>query len=167
MAPLKAADETERTERTDTRAAIPPPCSLRTARRESSGPTPDELRPRDGQANAWLYGITLNEVRRLRRNQRRRLALHSQEYDGVSVAHEPIDRVEVSQAARIAREVLSSIGTKKAEALVLADIHGYDCESIAEFVGVKTETVWSRLHYARREFAQRLHEPERATLTRP
>jgi RNA polymerase sigma-70 factor (ECF subfamily) len=105
----------------------------------------------------WLYGITLNEVRRLRRNQRRRLALHSQEYDGVSFAHEPIDRVEVSQAARIAREVLSSIGNKKAEAFVLAEIHGYDCESIAELVGVKTETVWSRLHYARREFAQRLH----------
>jgi DNA-directed RNA polymerase specialized sigma24 family protein len=30
------------------------------------------------------------------------------------------------------------------------------CEEIGKIVGAPTETVWSRLHYARKEFEQRL-----------
>jgi RNA polymerase sigma-70 factor (ECF subfamily) len=105
----------------------------------------------------WLYGITLNVVRSLRRRARiRRLFEIGQGDDKSDVPVRSIDRAEVVDAHRIAYEILDKMAPKKREVFILAEFEGLSCEEIATLVGTKTETVWSRLHYARKEFAERL-----------
>jgi RNA polymerase sigma-70 factor (ECF subfamily) len=103
----------------------------------------------------WLYGITLNVVRSLRRRARiRRLFELGEEKQEAPVRS--VDRAEVADAHRIAYEILDKLAPKKREAFILAEFEGLSCEEIAQLSGTKTETVWSRLHYARKEFAERL-----------
>jgi RNA polymerase sigma-70 factor (ECF subfamily) len=103
----------------------------------------------------WLYGITHNVVRAMRRRIRIR-RLFERENDAVDVPVRSLDRVEVLQAHRIAYEILEKLAPKKREAFILAEFEGLSCDEIAQLVGAKTETVWSRLHYARQEFSKRL-----------
>ncbi len=106
----------------------------------------------------WLYGITLNVVRSMRRRVRiRRLfELGQSEETKSDVPVRSLDRAEVLDAHRIAYEILDKLAPKKREAFILAEFEGLSCEEIAQLSGTKTETVWSRLHYARKEFAERL-----------
>jgi RNA polymerase sigma-70 factor (ECF subfamily) len=103
----------------------------------------------------WLYGITLNVVRSLRRRARiRRLFELGEEKSDVPVRS--VDRAEVLDAHRIAYAILDKLAPKKREAFILAEFEGLSCEEIAALTGSRTETIWSRLHYARKEFAERL-----------
>jgi RNA polymerase sigma-70 factor (ECF subfamily) len=103
----------------------------------------------------WLYGITLNIVRSQRRRARiRRLFELGEEKSEVPVRS--LDRAEVLDAHRIAYAILDKLAPKKREAFILAEFEGLSCEEIAQLTDSKTETVWSRLHYARKEFADRL-----------
>jgi len=105
----------------------------------------------------WLYGITLNVIRSLRRRARiRRLFELGHGEDKSEVPVRSIDRAEVVDAHRIAYEILDKIAPKKREAFILAEFEGLSCEEIAALTGSKTETIWSRLHYARKEFSERL-----------
>jgi RNA polymerase sigma-70 factor (ECF subfamily) len=105
----------------------------------------------------WLYGITLNVVRSMRRRARlRRLFEGDDESRKSELPVRSVDRMEVLDAHRIAYEILDKIAPKKREAFILAEFEGLSCEEIAALVGTKTETVWSRLHYARKEFAEKL-----------
>jgi RNA polymerase sigma-70 factor (ECF subfamily) len=103
----------------------------------------------------WLYGITLNVVRSLRRRVRLRRFFERDE-PKADVPLQSVDRAEVMEAQRIAYEILDKMAPKKREAFVLAEFEGLSCEEIGRMVGTRTETVWSRLHYARQEFEQRL-----------
>jgi RNA polymerase sigma-70 factor (ECF subfamily) len=107
------------------------------------------------ELTTWLYGITLNVVRSWRRRMsvRMRADVHA---DNRPVAYEPLDRVELREAHVIAADILDKIGKKKREVFVLAEICGWTGGEIAERTGTKVDTVSSRLHYARKEFAQRL-----------
>src|SRR6478736_4133253 len=67
-----------------------------------------------------------------------------------------LDRAEVLDAHRIAYAILDKLAPKKREAFILAEFEGLSCEEIAQLTDSRTETVWSRLHYARKEFADRL-----------
>jgi RNA polymerase sigma-70 factor (ECF subfamily) len=104
----------------------------------------------------WLYGITLNVIRSLRRRARIRRLFELGAVEKSEVPVRSIDRAEVLDAHRIAYEILDKIAPKKREAFILAEFEGLSCEEIAQLVGTRTETVWSRLHYARKEFAERL-----------
>jgi len=103
----------------------------------------------------WLYGITLNIVRSQRRRARiRRLFELGEEKSEVPVRS--LDRAEVLDAHRIAYAILDKLAPKKREAFILAEFEGLSCEEIAALTGSKTETIWSRLHYARKDFGERL-----------
>jgi RNA polymerase sigma-70 factor (ECF subfamily) len=104
----------------------------------------------------WLYGITLNVVRGLRRRAQVRWLFEREMASTVENTLRSIDRVEVLDAHRIAYEILDKLSPKKREVFILHELEGLPCEEIAAMVGAKTETVWSRLHYARREFSERL-----------
>jgi RNA polymerase sigma-70 factor (ECF subfamily) len=107
------------------------------------------------QITTWLYAITFNIVRSQRRNARvRRIFALSASEDETAVRS--LDRAEVLDAHRIAYEILDALGEKKREAFILAEFEGLSCDEIARRVGAKTETIWSRLHYARKEFSERL-----------
>src|SRR6185312_3901257 len=105
---------------------------------------------------SWLYGITRNLVRRLRRNQRLREAKHARIASTQPLGYEPLDRAELVEATRVASEILAKLAPKKREVFILAELESYECADIGALVGAKEETVWSRLHYARREFRSRL-----------
>jgi RNA polymerase sigma-70 factor (ECF subfamily) len=104
----------------------------------------------------WLYGITLNVVRSLRRRARLRRLFERDDVPKADVPIQSVDRAEVMEAHRIAYGILDKLAPKKREVFILAEFEGLSCEEIARIVGTKTETVWSRLHYARQEFAKRL-----------
>lgn len=103
----------------------------------------------------WLYGITLNVVRAQRRRLRIRRLFELGE-DKSEVPVRSVDRAEVLDAHRIAYEILDKLAPKKREVFILAEFEGLSCEEIARLCDTKTETVWSRLHYARKEFSERL-----------
>jgi RNA polymerase sigma-70 factor (ECF subfamily) len=103
----------------------------------------------------WLYGITLNVVRSLRRRARIRKIFELNE-EKSEVPVRSVDRAEVLDAHRIAYAILDKLAAKKREVFILAEFEGLSCDEIAVMVGTKTETVWSRLHYARKEFNERL-----------
>jgi RNA polymerase sigma-70 factor, ECF subfamily len=104
----------------------------------------------------WLYGITLNVVRSARRRLRLRRLFERDDAPLADVPIQSVDRAEVREAHRIAYAILDKLAPKKREVFILAEFEGLSCEEIAKVVGTKTETVWSRLHYARQEFARRL-----------
>src|SRR6478752_3339932 len=93
--------------------------------------------------STWLYGITLNIVRSMRRRYRLR-SLFERDEEKADVPIESVDRAEVREAHRIAYAIL---------------------EKIAPMTGTRTETVWSRLHYARKEFTDRLAKRQRGGQT--
>jgi RNA polymerase sigma-70 factor (ECF subfamily) len=103
----------------------------------------------------WLYGITVNIVSGMRRSWRRRAA-NAAAALAAEVTIESLDSVEVRDAYRIAYAILDKLSAKKREVFILSELEGLRPDEIAQLVGTKTETVWSRLHYARQEFAARL-----------
>lgn len=105
---------------------------------------------------SWLYGITRNLARRLRRDQRLREAKHARIACAQPIGYVPLDRAELVEASRVATEILAKLAPKKREVFILAELESWECAAIGALVGAKEETVWSRLHYARREFQRRL-----------
>ena len=135
------------------------------AAQEVFGVVARKLRTFDGtsRVTTWLYGITLNVVRSMRRRARiRRFWEGEHAAANADCVVQSVDRAEVMQAHRIAYAILDRMSAKKREVFILAELEGLTCDEIAVIVGAKTETVWSRLHYARDEFARRL-EKQRGT----
>jgi RNA polymerase sigma-70 factor (ECF subfamily) len=106
----------------------------------------------------WLYGITLNIVRRQRRRARLKKMFERSEARAGEESVVELDRAEVNQAKQLAWQVLDKLSAKHREVFILSEFEGLSCEEIGKLVGCKVETVWSRLHYARKEFAERLHK---------
>ena len=52
--------------------------------------------------------------------------------------------------------LLEGMTEKKRSVLVLFELEGYSGEEIAQLQGVPVDTVWTRLHHARRELRERL-----------
>jgi RNA polymerase sigma-70 factor (ECF subfamily) len=111
--------------------------------------------------STWLYGITLNVVRALRRRSRLRRLFERDSDVEVEVPIQSVDRAEVREAHRIAYSILEKLAPKKREAFILAEFEGLTCEEIAMMTGTREQTVWSRLHYARKEFAERLEKRQK------
>jgi RNA polymerase sigma-70 factor (ECF subfamily) len=111
--------------------------------------------------STWLYGITLNVVRALRRRSRLRRFFEREQDRQVDVPIQSVDRAEVREAHRIAYAILEKLAPKKREAFILAEFEGLSCEEIAAMTGTREQTVWSRLHYARKEFSERLEKRQK------
>ena len=108
------------------------------------------------QVTSWLYGITFNVVRALRRRLRIELSHRADEADGRDVPVVSLETAELQEAWRVANDVLAAMAPKKRDVFVLAEFEGLTCGEIGRIVGAPEETVWSRLHYARRDFARKL-----------
>lgn len=116
----------------------------------------DQFNDDHARPTTWLYAITFNVVRALRRKALRRLLRQADEAAAYDVPVMSLDAVEVRDAWRIATQILSSMPAKKRDVFILSELEGLTCAEIAAVVGAKEQTVWSRLHYARIEFSQRL-----------
>lgn len=107
---------------------------------------------RYGRFTTWLYRIVANVVsERLRRAKVRA-------FFGTFLGHaEPHDdslasRVEARDSLRSVERVLRTLSREKREVFALFEIEGLSHQEIAELLGVKIETIRTRLHYARKDF---------------
>ena len=113
------------------------------------------------QITTWLYGIARNVAHEhiRRRIRERREADELAQIPSPSV-QTPEDEVRVAESRRILLEILAQLEPAKREVLALVEIEQIPVKDVAEMLGVKENTVWSRLRLARREFqthVARLH----------
>lgn len=113
----------------------------------------DRFDPSRGSSGAWLYGIT----RRVVANARRRSALRRMVgLDQVAEPPAPGPGVDeaVIQAWRRHKVVaaLDRLSLKHREVIVLMDLEEHTAPECAEMLGCSVGTVYSRLHYARKQF---------------
>jgi RNA polymerase sigma-70 factor, ECF subfamily len=108
------------------------------------------------QVTTWLYGITLNVVRVMLRRSNLESLYRADESEGLKVPLVARDPIEVREASDLLEAILSSMSPAKRSVFLLGELDELPCAEIARRVGAKEATVWSRLHYARREFAAKL-----------
>jgi RNA polymerase sigma-70 factor (ECF subfamily) len=109
---------------------------------------------KDGRFTTWLYRIAANVVANRHRRRRVRRVLFSL-WGGApeeSIVLGPDAELESQDAEKLVGGALEQMAPKKREVFALFEIEGLSGDEIAERVGCSVETVWSRLHYARKEF---------------
>lgn len=98
---------------------------------------------------AWLFGVAVKVSAAARRRARLKA------FFGLASAPEPVApgsleaRVESTQ---LVWHALATLTDAKREVLVLFEMEGLSGPEVAEALGCPLKTVWTRLHYARREF---------------
>ncbi|MBI5548672.1 MAG: RNA polymerase sigma factor [Deltaproteobacteria bacterium] len=109
-----------------------------------------------GRFSTWLYRIVANVVSDRHRRRRFREAMRSlaESVLPASLAPAPTPEAALQQrdAETAVNRVLERMAPKKREVFALYELESLSGEEIAERVGCKLETVWTRLHYARKEF---------------
>jgi RNA polymerase sigma-70 factor, ECF subfamily len=115
---------------------------------------------RSGELRPWIYGITVHTVRNHRRSLRRKSphargdgapdpdALADIESDG------PERRAEKAEAARALYAILDDLDDDKREVFVLVELEQLSVTDVADVLGMKLNTVYSRLRLARAEFEE-------------
>jgi RNA polymerase sigma-70 factor (ECF subfamily) len=108
--------------------------------------------------SGWLYRIAQRTVRDYRRRAwfRGLLRAKSQkdpERESASTARDPAELFERREAERFLSQILDQMNEARRTAFILFEIEGYSGDEIAALEGVPVNTVWTRLHHARKEFA--------------
>jgi RNA polymerase sigma-70 factor (ECF subfamily) len=106
--------------------------------------------------SGWLYRITRRQVRDFRRRSwvkhiftRRRF----DEPDALPMSGAgPAAMLEDKEKQRVLYSILGRMKEDRRGAFVLFEIEGLSGEEIARIQSVPVNTVWTRLHHARREF---------------
>lgn len=114
----------------------------------------------DGKnVGGWLYQIARRKVRDFRR------LFWVRHLFGQSVplsdnlaesAGSPLDALETKEQGELLNELLSSLNPDQRAAFVLFEIEGYSGEEIARLQGVPLNTVWARVHKARKKLQARI-----------
>jgi RNA polymerase sigma-70 factor, ECF subfamily len=105
----------------------------------------------------WLYRITQRTVRDYRERAWFRRALgrrHDDKRarrDAIAPQPDPSEVLEHREAVRLLTQLLAEISDSHRTAFILFEIEGYTGEEIAELEDVPLNTVWTRLHHARKE----------------
>ena len=105
---------------------------------------------------AWLYRITQRQVRDFRRRTWMRRIFTREHTDAIEALPDehsgPARALERKENQRILNALLSRMNVDRRAAFVLFEIDGLSGEEIAKIQGVAVNTVWKRLHVARKEF---------------
>jgi RNA polymerase sigma-70 factor (ECF subfamily) len=103
----------------------------------------------------WLYGIASRLAMRHRRGTSRFLHALGLLADAPErVAADPSDDLERARAAAAVRAVLDRLPFKQREVFVMYELEELEGAQIAELVGIPINTVWTRLHHARKRFEE-------------
>jgi RNA polymerase sigma-70 factor (ECF subfamily) len=80
-------------------------------------------------------------------------------YDSaVSDTNDPGELYERKEAEGLLRGLLGKMSEVRRTTFILFEIEGYSGEEIAEMQGIPLNTVWTRLHHARKEFVRLVAE---------
>ena len=117
-----------------------------------------------GNTAGWLYRIAQNVTRSHRRKVWLRRALHLDPEVEPARAPEPspVEAYERRELRRQVQLILSKMTERRRAAFFLFEIEGYSCDEIAQLEGVALNTIYTRLHHARRDFMALLAESEGA-----
>jgi RNA polymerase sigma-70 factor, ECF subfamily len=114
---------------------------------------------------AWLYRITQRQVRDFRRRTWVRRIFNREHTDVVETLPDegssPASALERKENQRILNALLSKMNVDRRAAFVLFEIDGLSGEEIAKIQGVAVNTVWKRLHVARKEFLALVERTQR------
>jgi RNA polymerase sigma-70 factor (ECF subfamily) len=106
--------------------------------------------------SSWLYRIAVLAVRDHRRRAWFRRVVLRQPEDGApepaAAQDGPAVALERKQERAVLMELLSRMNETRRATFVLFEIEGLTGEEIARVQDVPVATVWTRLHYARKEF---------------
>jgi RNA polymerase sigma factor (sigma-70 family) len=108
----------------------------------------------DGLARSWLFGIAANLVRRHRRSLARmaaRLSAWTRERDMHENSVPPDALFEARDQLAVAAHALACLSPKKREVFVMVVLEGIAAEDAGRALRIPVNTVFTRLHHARRE----------------
>ncbi|HYQ29698.1 MAG TPA: RNA polymerase sigma factor [Polyangiaceae bacterium] len=125
----------------------------------------------DGQNVAgWLYQIARHRVR----DFRRLLWVKHLWFGSVPLSESlskggasPADSLETNEKRALLERLLRKLNESERAALVLFEIDGYSGEEIADIQGVPLNTVWARIHKARKKLKASLVKHESRPQKRP
>lgn len=116
----------------------------------------------DGRASArgWLLAIAATMVRRQRRSIGRMTARLREWMSSHDQAREelPSETLEGRQAEARLFQALQKLSPKKREVFVMVALEGTSGEEAAAALGIPLNTIWTRLHHARKELRRKLGE---------
>jgi RNA polymerase sigma-70 factor, ECF subfamily len=107
--------------------------------------------------STWLFQITYRVVGAyVRRERTRRVAHTLLSWAQPSATSPALDPAVQSEEASAVRAALATLPLKHRSVLVLFELEQWTCQDISVALCVPIETVYSRLHYARRKLAQKV-----------
>lgn len=107
--------------------------------------------------STWLFQITYRVIGAYVRRQRTRRVAHALlSWAQPSPEHAHVDPAVRSEEATAVREALEALPLKHRSVLVLFELEQWTCQDIATAMSLPLETVYSRLHYARKKLASKL-----------
>jgi RNA polymerase sigma-70 factor, ECF subfamily len=111
----------------------------------------------------WLYRIAQRTVRDYRRRAWfRRVFLGGgntpEHYDHAATDADPSELFERKEAEGLLHGLLARMSEVRRTTFILFEIEGYSGEEIADLQGIPLNTVWTRLHHARKEFLRLVSE---------
>lgn len=106
------------------------------------------------QLRAWIFGILVRVVRGHRRTfQRKAARCVPLSHDSVAATDPtPSEMVERSERIAVLEMLLGQLDEHKAMLIVLSELEQWTLREIAEFMGSNTNTIYSRLRAAKRDF---------------
>jgi RNA polymerase sigma-70 factor (ECF subfamily) len=104
----------------------------------------------------WLYGIALRvaRVHRVRARQSGAAEVLDDEQVRAPDTTRPDEQAQNAEAARVVNALLDALDDDQREVFVLAELEQLTAPEIAEALGLKLNTVYSRLRLARAAFAE-------------
>jgi RNA polymerase sigma-70 factor (ECF subfamily) len=114
-----------------------------------------------GALASWLFGICVRVVAAHRRRayvRRERVVdeMPTAWEDGRAPAGSPEEHAATGEGRATLRLLLDEMDLEKRAVFVMFELEAIPCDQIASLLGVPVGTVYSRLHAARRAFAQAL-----------
>jgi RNA polymerase sigma-70 factor (ECF subfamily) len=118
----------------------------------------DTFDPQRGQFTTWLYQITVNYCRsRLRRKRFFTMPWQQDQLEERVPADPSVEKqVLNSEFRQVLWEEVNTLGDKHRLVVILHYYMDLSCERIAEILGCRVGTVYSRLHTARHRLQDRL-----------
>jgi RNA polymerase sigma-70 factor (ECF subfamily) len=111
----------------------------------------------NARITTWLFQITYHVVgSHLRRRRNDLRLLHPSSWLPSRRPPEPFEELALEREARALRSAIEDLDLKHRSVLVLFELEEWPGKDIAETLQIPLETVYSRLHYARRKLAAKL-----------